>query len=119
MSEIFPLKARGISSGACVLTNWAMAFLVTKEFHDFIVSTINQNSTFFFLNIKKTIKDAPDKALGQSSSAVYMGCGCIVNDLHFFCCFLTALGFLNILWDILALLCLLLPQCDICSLLCS
>ncbi|OXB67053.1 hypothetical protein ASZ78_005626 [Callipepla squamata] len=36
MSEIFPLKARGISSGACVLTNWVMAFLVTKEFQDFI-----------------------------------------------------------------------------------
>ncbi|XP_040387425.1 solute carrier family 2, facilitated glucose transporter member 8 isoform X4 [Cygnus olor] len=36
MSEIFPLKARGISSGVCVLTNWVMAFLVTKEFHDLI-----------------------------------------------------------------------------------
>ncbi|XP_040504860.1 solute carrier family 2, facilitated glucose transporter member 8 isoform X2 [Gallus gallus] len=36
MSEIFPLKARGVSSSACVLTNWVMAFLVTKEFHDFI-----------------------------------------------------------------------------------
>ncbi|KFO11032.1 Solute carrier family 2, facilitated glucose transporter member 8, partial [Balearica regulorum gibbericeps] len=36
VSEIFPLKARGISSGACVLTNWVMAFLVTKEFNDFI-----------------------------------------------------------------------------------
>ncbi|KAK2514975.1 Slc2a8 [Columba guinea] len=36
ISEIFPLKARGISSGACVLTNWGMAFLVTKEFHDLI-----------------------------------------------------------------------------------
>ncbi|KFO86129.1 Solute carrier family 2, facilitated glucose transporter member 8, partial [Buceros rhinoceros silvestris] len=36
ISEIFPLKARGVSSGACVLTNWIMAFLVTKEFQDFI-----------------------------------------------------------------------------------
>ncbi|NWS76907.1 GTR8 protein, partial [Crotophaga sulcirostris] len=36
ISEIFPLKARGISSAACVLTNWVMAFLVTKEFNDFI-----------------------------------------------------------------------------------
>ncbi|KAM6237547.1 solute carrier family 2, facilitated glucose transporter member 8 isoform 3-T3 [Spheniscus humboldti] len=36
ISEIFPLKARGVSSGACVLTNWVMAFLVTKEFNDFI-----------------------------------------------------------------------------------
>lgn len=40
MSEIFPLKARGISSGACVLTNWFMAFLITKEFHDLTVSTM-------------------------------------------------------------------------------
>ncbi|XP_077163144.1 solute carrier family 2, facilitated glucose transporter member 8 isoform X2 [Paroedura picta] len=37
MSEIFPLRARGVASGACVLTNWLMAFLVTKEFHDFMV----------------------------------------------------------------------------------
>ncbi|XP_048368812.1 solute carrier family 2, facilitated glucose transporter member 8 [Sphaerodactylus townsendi] len=37
MSEIFPLRARGAASGACVLTNWLMAFLVTKEFHDFMV----------------------------------------------------------------------------------
>ncbi|XP_063208891.1 solute carrier family 2, facilitated glucose transporter member 8 isoform X1 [Chroicocephalus ridibundus] len=36
ISEIFPLKAKGISSGACVLTNWIMAFLITKEFNDFI-----------------------------------------------------------------------------------
>ncbi|XP_074017136.1 solute carrier family 2, facilitated glucose transporter member 8 [Numenius arquata] len=36
ISEIFPLKAKGISSGACVLTNWVMAFLITKEFNDFI-----------------------------------------------------------------------------------
>ncbi|KAM9256692.1 solute carrier family 2, facilitated glucose transporter member 8 isoform 2-T2 [Cariama cristata] len=27
ISEIFPLKARGVLSGACVLTNWIMAFL--------------------------------------------------------------------------------------------
>ncbi|NXP49742.1 GTR8 protein, partial [Heliornis fulica] len=36
ISEIFPLRARGVLSGACVLTNWVMAFLVTKEFNDFI-----------------------------------------------------------------------------------
>ncbi|NXJ65377.1 GTR8 protein, partial [Rostratula benghalensis] len=36
ISEIFPLKAKGISSGACVLTNWVMAFLITKDFNDFI-----------------------------------------------------------------------------------
>ncbi|XP_063000819.1 solute carrier family 2, facilitated glucose transporter member 8 isoform X2 [Elgaria multicarinata webbii] len=37
MSEIFPLRARGVASGACVLTNWFMAFLITKEFHDLMV----------------------------------------------------------------------------------
>ncbi|NXN29321.1 GTR8 protein, partial [Nycticryphes semicollaris] len=36
ISEIFPLKAKGISSGTCVLTNWVMAFLITKDFNDFI-----------------------------------------------------------------------------------
>ncbi|XP_053137949.1 solute carrier family 2, facilitated glucose transporter member 8 isoform X1 [Hemicordylus capensis] len=37
MSEIFPLRARGIASGSCVLTNWFMAFLVTKEYYDLTV----------------------------------------------------------------------------------
>ncbi|XP_017499831.3 solute carrier family 2, facilitated glucose transporter member 8 isoform X1 [Manis javanica] len=32
MSEIFPLHVKGIATGVCVLTNWLMAFLVTKEF---------------------------------------------------------------------------------------
>ncbi|OCT67068.1 hypothetical protein XELAEV_18038350mg [Xenopus laevis] len=38
MSEIFPLRARGVASGVCVVTNWGCAFLVTKEFHDLMVS---------------------------------------------------------------------------------
>ncbi|XP_044296028.1 solute carrier family 2, facilitated glucose transporter member 8 isoform X2 [Varanus komodoensis] len=37
MSEIFPLRARGVASGASVLTNWLMAFLITKGFHDLMV----------------------------------------------------------------------------------
>ncbi|OWK10416.1 SLC2A8, partial [Cervus elaphus hippelaphus] len=32
MSEIFPLPVKGVATGVCVLTNWFMAFLVTKEF---------------------------------------------------------------------------------------
>ncbi|XP_027470123.2 solute carrier family 2, facilitated glucose transporter member 8 isoform X1 [Zalophus californianus] len=32
MSEIFPLHVKGMATGVCVLTNWFMAFLVTKEF---------------------------------------------------------------------------------------
>ncbi|XP_069465598.1 solute carrier family 2, facilitated glucose transporter member 8 isoform X2 [Ambystoma mexicanum] len=37
MSEIFPVKARGVASGFCVVTNWGFAFLVTKEFHDLML----------------------------------------------------------------------------------
>ncbi|XP_032113202.1 solute carrier family 2, facilitated glucose transporter member 8 isoform X3 [Sapajus apella] len=32
MSEIFPLHVKGVATGVCVLANWLMAFLVTKEF---------------------------------------------------------------------------------------
>lgn len=39
MSEIFPLHVKGIATGVCVLTNWLMAFLVTKEFSSLMVST--------------------------------------------------------------------------------
>ncbi|NXD88216.1 GTR8 protein, partial [Halcyon senegalensis] len=48
ISEIFPLKARGILSGACVLTNWIMAFLVTKEFHDFIAFLTSYGTFWLF-----------------------------------------------------------------------
>nr|DBA21077.1 TPA: hypothetical protein GDO54_017795 [Pyxicephalus adspersus] len=37
MSEIFPLRARGVASGVCVITNWGCAFLVTKEFQDMMI----------------------------------------------------------------------------------
>ncbi|NXI42021.1 GTR8 protein, partial [Galbula dea] len=48
ISEIFPLRARGISSGACVLTNWIMAFLVTKEFQDFLASLTSYGTFWLF-----------------------------------------------------------------------
>lgn len=38
MSEIFPLHVKGVATGVCVLTNWLMAFLVTKEFSSLMVS---------------------------------------------------------------------------------
>uniref|UniRef100_A0A8C8R5L0 Solute carrier family 2, facilitated glucose transporter member 8 n=1 Tax=Pelusios castaneus TaxID=367368 RepID=A0A8C8R5L0_9SAUR len=65
MSEIFPLKARGISSAACVLTNWFMAFLITKEFHDltgFLTSygTFWLFSAFCILNIIFTVLYVPE-----------------------------------------------------------
>ncbi|XP_042642713.1 solute carrier family 2, facilitated glucose transporter member 8 isoform X3 [Tyto alba] len=49
ISEIFPLKARGISSGACVLTNWFMAFLVTKEFND-LIGFLTSYGTFWLFS---------------------------------------------------------------------
>ncbi|XP_043914747.1 solute carrier family 2, facilitated glucose transporter member 8 [Protopterus annectens] len=48
MSEIFPVKARGVASGACVLTNWLSAFLVTKEFHDLMVFLGSYGTFWFF-----------------------------------------------------------------------
>uniref|UniRef100_A0A8D0BFH1 Solute carrier family 2, facilitated glucose transporter member 8 n=1 Tax=Salvator merianae TaxID=96440 RepID=A0A8D0BFH1_SALMN len=50
MSEIFPLRARGVASGACVLTNWFMAFLVTKEFHDLMV-LLTPYGTFWLFSV--------------------------------------------------------------------
>lgn len=38
MSEIFPVKVRGFASAVCVLTNWSMAFLITKTFQNMMVS---------------------------------------------------------------------------------
>ncbi|KFR16604.1 Solute carrier family 2, facilitated glucose transporter member 8, partial [Opisthocomus hoazin] len=65
ISEIFPLKARGVSSAACVLTNWLMAFLVTKEFHDFIgfltsYGTFWLFSAFCCLNVTFTAFYVPE-----------------------------------------------------------
>ncbi|NXN10831.1 GTR8 protein, partial [Indicator maculatus] len=48
ISEIFPLKARGISSAACVLTNWIMAFLVTKEFQDLLAFLTSYGTFWLF-----------------------------------------------------------------------
>ncbi|XP_032993649.1 solute carrier family 2, facilitated glucose transporter member 8 isoform X2 [Lacerta agilis] len=65
MSEIFPLRARGVASGACVLTNWLMAFLITKEFHDLMVF-LTPHGTFWlfsamcFSNVLFTILCVPE-----------------------------------------------------------
>uniref|UniRef100_UPI00398F66BB solute carrier family 2, facilitated glucose transporter member 8 n=1 Tax=Pristiophorus japonicus TaxID=55135 RepID=UPI00398F66BB len=65
MSEIFPVRARGLASGACVLANWSTAFLVTKEFHD-LVENITQYGTFWlfssfcFMNLLFTIFFVPE-----------------------------------------------------------
>ncbi|XP_015675492.1 solute carrier family 2, facilitated glucose transporter member 8 [Protobothrops mucrosquamatus] len=65
MSEIFPLRARGIASGACVLTNWLMAFLVTKEFHNLTVLLTPYGTFWLFsstclLNVVFTLFCVPE-----------------------------------------------------------
>lgn len=38
MSEILPLRARGVASGLCVLVSWLTAFVLTKSFLLVVVS---------------------------------------------------------------------------------
>uniref|UniRef100_W5M2R0 Solute carrier family 2, facilitated glucose transporter member 8 n=1 Tax=Lepisosteus oculatus TaxID=7918 RepID=W5M2R0_LEPOC len=65
MSEIFPAKARGLASGACVLTNWTSAFLVTKEFHN-LMDLLTSAGTFWLfsgmcvLNVLFTVALVPE-----------------------------------------------------------
>ena len=47
MSEIFPLRARGPASSFAALTNWAMAFTVTKTFKS-MVATLNNQGVYWF-----------------------------------------------------------------------
>ncbi|XP_033974075.1 solute carrier family 2, facilitated glucose transporter member 8 [Trematomus bernacchii] len=46
MSEIFPYKIRGVASAVCVLTNWSMAFFITKTFQD-MMSLLSSAGTFW------------------------------------------------------------------------
>lgn len=46
MSEIFPVKVRGVASAVCVLTNWSMAFLITKTFQD-MMNLLTSAGTFW------------------------------------------------------------------------
>lgn len=48
MSEIFPSKARGVASAVCVLTNWTMAFIVTKNFKDMMVLLTSAGTFWLF-----------------------------------------------------------------------
>ncbi|TSM85951.1 Solute carrier family 2, facilitated glucose transporter member 8 [Bagarius yarrelli] len=49
MSEIFPTKARGFGSAACVLTNWICAFIVTKTFQN-LTDLITSAGTFWMFS---------------------------------------------------------------------
>ncbi|XP_005938721.1 solute carrier family 2, facilitated glucose transporter member 8 [Haplochromis burtoni] len=46
MSEIFPVKVRGVASAVCVLTNWSIAFVVTKNFQD-MMNLLTSAGTFW------------------------------------------------------------------------
>ncbi|KAM9858733.1 solute carrier family 2, facilitated glucose transporter member 8 [Aulostomus maculatus] len=46
MSEIFPVKVRGFAGAICVLTNWGMAFIITKSFQD-MMSLLTSAGTFW------------------------------------------------------------------------
>ncbi|XP_001373029.1 solute carrier family 2, facilitated glucose transporter member 8 isoform X1 [Monodelphis domestica] len=65
MSEIFPLQIKGLASGVCVLTNWMLSFLVTKEFSD-LMNVLTPYGTFWLfsafcvLNIIFTIFFVPE-----------------------------------------------------------
>nr|XP_057925504.1 solute carrier family 2, facilitated glucose transporter member 8 [Doryrhamphus excisus] len=65
MSEIFPVKARGFASAACVLTNWGMAFVVTKSFHDMMTLLTNAGTFWLFssmcvVNVAFTVAFVPE-----------------------------------------------------------
>lgn len=65
MSEIFPLKVRGFASAVCVLTNWSMAFIVTKTFQDMMILLTSAGTFWLFasmctLNVIFTIALIPE-----------------------------------------------------------
>ncbi|KFO21512.1 Solute carrier family 2, facilitated glucose transporter member 6 [Fukomys damarensis] len=47
MSEILPLRARGVASGLCVLVSWLTAFILTKSFL-LVVNAFGLQVPFFF-----------------------------------------------------------------------
>lgn len=51
MSEIFPVKVRGFASAVCVLTNWSMAFVVTKTFHDMMDHLTSAGTFWLFASV--------------------------------------------------------------------
>ena len=47
MSEIFPVKAKGVASGVATLFNWFCSFVVTKMF-DVLIDELTAAGTFWF-----------------------------------------------------------------------
>lgn len=48
MSEVLPLRARGVASGLCVLVSWLTAFVLTEYFLLAVVSVWPQDSQLGF-----------------------------------------------------------------------
>ncbi|KAM6930776.1 solute carrier family 2, facilitated glucose transporter member 8 [Xenentodon cancila] len=65
MSEVFPVKVRGFASAVVVLTNWSMAFIVTKTFQD-MLNLLTSAGTFWLfasmcvVNVILTIAFIPE-----------------------------------------------------------
>ncbi|XP_078107628.1 solute carrier family 2, facilitated glucose transporter member 8 [Sander vitreus] len=51
MSEIFPSKVRGVASAVCVLTNWSMAFIVTKTFQEMMILLTSAGTFWLFASM--------------------------------------------------------------------
>lgn len=65
MSEILPVKVRGFAGAVCVLTNWTMAFVVTKTFQDMMTLLTSAGTFWLFssmcvLNLLFTIFFVPE-----------------------------------------------------------
>ncbi|KAM3868013.1 solute carrier family 2, facilitated glucose transporter member 8 [Diretmus argenteus] len=65
MSEIFPINVRGFASAACVLTNWGIAFIITKTFQDMMELLTSAGTFWLFsgmcaLNVVFTIAFVPE-----------------------------------------------------------
>uniref|UniRef100_A0A3Q2G0X0 Solute carrier family 2, facilitated glucose transporter member 8 n=1 Tax=Cyprinodon variegatus TaxID=28743 RepID=A0A3Q2G0X0_CYPVA len=65
MSEVIPIRVRGFAGAAVVLSNWGMAFIVTKSFQD-MMNLLTSAGTFWlfscmcFLNIIFTVILVPE-----------------------------------------------------------
>lgn len=65
MSEILPVKVRGFAGAVCVLTNWTMAFVVTKTFQDMMTLLTSAGTFWLFssmcvLNLIFTVVFVPE-----------------------------------------------------------
>ncbi|XP_028852267.1 solute carrier family 2, facilitated glucose transporter member 8 [Denticeps clupeoides] len=76
MSEIFPVRIRGWGSAICVLTNWSVAFIVTKTFQNLLDALTSAGTFWLFsglcaLNVVFTVFFVPEtkgKTLEQIES---------------------------------------------------